>query len=285
MVRCRCLVVTPLVTALLLIIAIPLVGAATPSFTITDAYTEKAAYYIGESVTIKVVLEWSDLSQNYTLDIDLYELENGTKVLDLGSLTVPGAGGPASGSQELSYSSLSGLTSEAGTKEYEVRVIDTGSGLMVASRKLSITVAEASYALAVSWDDANDDRKIDVAESVTFTVYITWTFVNSSKSLALYVDDSGSKQLLDTVSVTVGSGSAQKMWTTAWNVAGARVVKFTLEDSERIVASKSVTVNVGSEETSAGQRASITDLFVKNIYVIVIIAACVIMAVIVAKYR
>ena len=276
-------------TLALALILLPLtaVYADTPSFSIPEAYPTKAAYYIGESVTIYVKLEWSDLSQNYTLDIDLYETVNNTKVLDLGSETIPGAGGPASGYKELTYSSLTGLTGEAGTMEYEVRVIDTDSGLLVASKKLSITVAEASIALSVAWDDASGDRKIDVNEQVTLTCFITWAFVNASKTDSLYVCiDGGSEQLVDTVSITAGGGSAQKTWITAFDSAGVHTVKFTLKNaSGDEEAVKSISLTVGEAGGEAPAKASILDLVKQNIYLIIIVLACIGAAVIIAKYR
>jgi len=283
----KTLLAAPLLALALILLPLTAVYAGTPSFNIPEAYPTKAGYYIGESISIYVKLEWSDLSQNYTLDIDLYDVVNGTKVLDLGTETIPGAGGPTSGYKELTYSSLTGLTSEAGTKEYEVRVIDTGSGLMVASKRLSITVAEASIALSVAWDDASGDRKIDVNEQVTLTCFITWAFVNASKTDSLYVCiDGSSEQLVDTVSITAGSGSAQKTWITAFDSSGVHTVKFTLKDaSGDEEAVKSVSLTVGQAAESAPVRASILDLVKQNIYLIIIVLACIGAAVIIAKYR
>ena len=284
----KTLLAAPLLALALILLPLTAVYADTPSFSIPEAYPTKAGYYIGESVTIYVKLEWSDLAQNYTLDIDLYETVNGTKVLDLGSETIPGAGGPASGYKELTYSGLTGLTDEPGTREYEVRVVDTGSGLLVASKKLSITVAEASIALSVAWDDASGDRQIDVNEQVTLTCFITWAFVNASKTDSLYVAvDGGQEQLVDTVSITAGGGSAQKTWITAFDSSGVHTVKFTLKTAEGDVdAQKSVSLTVGrAAETAPAAKASILDLVKQNIYLIIIVLACVGAAVVVAKYR
>ena len=293
----RALLVAPLLALALFIIVIPLtpteyliavtpVYAGTPGFKVKEAYTDKAAYYIGESVTLYVVLAWENLGQNYTLDIDLYETVNDTKVQDLGTLTVPGTTYEATDETELTFDSLTGLTAEPGSTEYEIRVVDTGSGLLVASAKLTITVAEESITLSVAWEDANDDRVIEPNEQVTFTVFITWAFVNASRSYNLFVDDAG-EHLIDAVSITAGGGTAQRTWVTAWPSAGARTLRFMLKDARGdVVAERSLSLTVGqAAQPAQPSKASILDLIKANIYLIIIVLACVGAAVVVAKYR
>jgi len=281
----KTLLAAPLLAlALCLIIPLTPVYAGTPTFTLREAYTTEAAYYIGQAVNIYIELQWKYLSQNYTLNIELWNETD--KVLDLETgKVIPGPGTAANGTYTHTYTGLSSLTEEAGTKSYWVKVIDTGSGLLVASKKLSITVAEESLSLSVAWDDANDDRRVDVNEQVTFTVFVTWAFVNESASYSLYVDDGSGEQLVDTVTVTAGSGSASKTWSIAWSSAGTRTVKFTLKNAKsEAVAEASITINVGVAETPV-EKASVIDLVKQNIYLILIVVACIGVAIIVAKYR
>jgi len=267
------------------VFAAPVSATGTPTFTIAKAQPTKAGYYVGEDVSIAFKLSWKYLSQNYTLDVELWNSTAKLSTLD-DNKVLPGAGTAANGTYSTTYTSISGLTDKAGTKKYTIKVIDTSSSLLVAKKDLSILVAEKSLSLSVSWDDANDDRKVDVAESVTFTCYTTWAFVNESASYTLYVTEGGSDTLVGTVAVTAGSDSDSKTWSTSWNTAGAKTVTFTLKDSDgEAVAKASATVNVGQTETETASTGSWTELLTQNLYLVLIFACIAVVAVVFAKYR
>jgi len=257
-------------------------AAGTPTFTITKAQPTEAGYYIGADVDIAFELQMKYLAQNYTLDIELWNSTDKLTTLD-DNKVLPGAGNGGNYTYETTYQNVADLTKEKGTHTYTIKVIDTNSGLLVAKKDLSILVAEESISLSVSWSDASQDRQIDVAESVTFTVYTTWTFVNESKSCSLYVTSGGQETLVDSVSITAGSGSATDTWSTSWAQAGTQTVTFTLKDADgETVKTVSATVNVGQTEESASSGASWTDLIMQNIYVVLVIIAVV--AIVVVYY-
>jgi len=261
-------------------------ATGTPTFTILKAKPTEAGYYIGAAVDIAFELKMQYLSQNYTLDIELWNSTDKITLLD-DDKVLPGAGNPGNYTYETTYQDVSGLTKEAGSHTYTIRVIDTGSGLLVAKKDLSILVAKESISLSVSWSDASQDRQIDIAESITFTCYITWTFVNESKSCSLYVTSDGQQTLVDAVSVTAGSGSASKTWSTSWASAGTQTITFTLKDADgTTIKTVQATVHIGqTAEESTGRSASWTDLIIQNIYMILIFACIIVAAVVWAKYR
>jgi hypothetical protein len=222
------------------------------------------------------------LEQNYTLDVELWNTSERVARLD-NDRVLPGAGNLGNYTWEHTYTGISELTDRVGSRDYTLKVIDTGSGLMVASTGLSVLTAGESISLSVSWDDANDDRKIETAESVVCTQFITWTFVNESDSMSLYVvEGEGDPQLIDAVSVTAGSGSASKTWTNAWTVSGVKELSFILRNSDNEVeATVDLDLTVGAASTSPGPSVSTppyepltpatwTQIIGKNIYVILI---------------
>ena len=258
-------------------------AAGTPTFTITKAQPTEAGYYIGADVDIAFELQMKYLTQNYTLDIELWNSTDKLTTLD-DDRVLPGAGNPGNYTYETTYQNVADLTDEVGTHTYTIKVIDTTSGLLVAQKTFSVLVAEESISLSVSWSDASQDRQIDVAESVTFTVYTTWTFVNESKSCSLYVTSGGQETLVDAVSITAGSGSATDTWSTSWASAGTQTVTFTLKDADgETLKTVSATVQVGqTAEVSTGGGASWADLIMQNIYVVLVIIAVV--AIVVVYY-
>jgi len=257
-------------------------AAGTPTFTIKKAQPTEAGYYIGADVDIAFELQMKYLAQNYTLDIELWNSTDKLTTLD-DDKVLPGAGNGGNYTYETTYQNVADLTDEVGTHSYTIKVIDTSSGLLVASKSFSVLVAEESISLSVSWSDASQDRQIDVAESVTFTVYTTWTFVNESKSCSLYVTSGGQETLVDSVSITAGSGSATDTWSTSWASAGTQTVTFTLKDADgETLKTVQATVQVGQTEESASSGASWTDLIMDNIYVVLVIVA--VIAIVVVYY-
>jgi hypothetical protein len=274
-----------LLTALILtLLPIAFTIAATPTFT-AEATVDKPAYYIGESVSIDFTLEWQFLTQNYTVDIELWNETAKIATLESGKL-IDGAIN-ANGTYTTTYTRTD-LTGEPGTTEYTVKVIDTGSLLTVAQDTFQIVVQERSIYMSISWDDSSGDRKIDEAESVTFTAYITWTFANASETLSLKVKDQGVEKLIDTLSITAGSGSAQKTYITSFESAGTYVLTFWLEDADgEQVISKSISVTVGQPEQArqVSWTEQIYNVIYENRYIVIVFLALLVCALVLIKFR
>jgi len=272
--------------ALALILALaPLLAvlAATPTFTVT-ATLDKPAYYVGETPTLSVDIEWSDLSQNYTMKLVVLNSTGGEVATLDSAIEIPGAT-TAEGSTTKTYSLTASIfTAEVGEETYELRVIDTASGLTVASASFTVRVKNEEITINVAWEDASGDRLVEPYETVEFKVFITWTFVNSSKTLALYADD----QFVDNVDVSAGSGSAQKSYYTTFDSEGTHSITFRLEDSSgKVVAQKAVAVTVSRKITEKG--ASIIEQGIawvkQNAIVVIILLGLVLIVLIVMRHR
>jgi len=259
--------------------------AGSPTFTITLCQPNKPAYYVGETVTINFKLEWEYLTQNYTVNIELWNSTD--KIATLESSKLIDGEINANGTYSTTYDRTD-LTSEVGSKEYTIKVIDTSSLLTIASASFQVVTQEKSLYMSVAWDDANDDRRIDTSESVTFTIYITWTFANASETYSLKVNDNGVEKLIDTVSISAGSGSATKTYTTAFENEGSYTLTFWLEDVDGDqVISKSINVQVGAETSQA--QASIVDQIKSTVeqyyWAIIIVLVVIILTVVIIKFK
>jgi len=277
-----------LLAAIMLVLALApclAVLGATPTFTVT-ATLDKPAYYIGETPSLSVDIEWSDLSQNYTMKLVVLNSSGGEVATLDTSIEIPGAV-TAEGSTTKTYSlTASTFTAEVGEETYELRLIDTGSGLSVASASFTVRVKSEEIRLSVAWDDASGDRLIEPHESVEFEIFITWAFVNASKTLALYRDS----ELIDNVAVSAGSGSTQKTYVTTFDSTGVYSLTFKLEDSTgKIIAQKAVAVEVQTRQTVTEQGASILEQGIawvqQNALVIIVVLGLLLVALIVVKYR
>jgi hypothetical protein len=272
--------VLPLVALLLALMLTPVLAFAAPTFTV-EATLDKPAYYAGETAVLTVKLTWSGLSQSYTMKYVVLN-STGAEIYTLSSsVSVTGNNGSKSDVFNLPANIF---TRDVGEKTYELRVVDTGSGLTVASAKFTVRVKSEEITLMVAWDDSSGDRLVEPYETVNFNIFITWTFVNASKTLALYADS----KLIDNVQISQGSGSAQKTYVTAFDSEGTHYISFTLQDSAgKIVAQKSVGITVGTKPTE--KAASIIDQATtwlkQNSLLVIVFLALVLIAVIVVKHR
>jgi len=258
------------------------VYAATPTFSVT-ATLDKPAYYIGETPSLTVELSWSDLTQNYTMKYVVCN-STGDEIATLAtSVSVTAPEGSSSNTYSLDASTF---TSEVGEETYELRVIDTASGLTVASASFTVRVKSEEIRLSVAWDDASGDRLIEPHESVEFKIFITWAFVNETKTLALYRDS----DLIDNVAVSAGSGSTQKTYVTTFDSTGVYSLTFKLEDSTgKVIAQKAVAVEVQTKQTLTEKSASLIEQGIawvqQNALVIIVVLGLLLVALIVVKYR
>lgn len=272
--------VLPLVAFLLALMLTPVLALAAPTFTV-EAVLDKPAYYAGETAVLTVKLTWSGLSQSYTMKYVVLNSTGGEVHTLASSVSVTGNNGSRSDSFNLPADKF---TSATGEKTYELRVIDTGSGLTVASAKFTVRVKSEEIVISVAWDDSSGDRLVEPYETVNFNIFITWTFVNATKTLALYADS----RLIDNVQISQGSGSAQKTYVTTFDSEGAHYISFTLQDSAgKIVAQKSVGITVGRKPTEkAASMIDQTSAWLKqNSLLAIVFLALVLIAVIVVKHR
>jgi len=276
-------------TALLALMLIPVLAwtlmgavvlASTPTFSV-EATLDKPAYYVGEAPSLTVKLTWSGLAQSYTMKYVVVNSTGGAVATLSTNIAVTGENGSRSDQFTLSASVF---TKEAGEKTYELKVIDTGSGLTVASAKFTVRVKSEEIVISVAWDDSSGDRLVEPYESVEFKIFVTWAFVNASKTLALYADS----RLIDNVPISQGSGSAQKTYVTTFDSEGYHSVTFTLQDSSgRLIAQKTVSVNVGRKLTE--KSASIIEQGIawikQNSLLVIVLLGLVLIGIVVVKHR
>lgn len=231
--------VAAVLLAVLSAVFMPAAFAAAATFSI-DVSPAKTAYYLGETAQLNVKMQWQDVTPNVTLGFQLWNASS--QIATLGTYEVTSA----NGSQTLQFTS-NAITAKRGTATYVVKAVEQTSGICVAQDSFTVTVQDASITMNIAWTDANMDRQIDPQETVTYTIYVNWAFVNETKTYTLKVEDQGVEKVVDNVQVSVGSGSAQKTYVTAYDSAGAKTFRAWLEDENgKVVASKTVTVTVGS---------------------------------------
>ncbi len=244
--------------ALLAPVLLANVHAANPEITGFSITPDKSAYYIGQTVQALIKFDYKNFATSTPLKVEIYNSSN--KLIQ--TITGISVSGNGTYSQTHTLSAIS--TSKTGTFSFTGKLIDNSTGYVLATAAFSIIVSERQILLTVAWQDASSDRKIDVAEDVTFTVYITWSFVNQTISASLYVIvDSGTELLLSSVSLTQGSGSTSKQYQTSFASEGKHTVKFELRDAnDTVLASKTVSVTVGEP------KASILDVIANHSVVI-----------------
>jgi len=238
------------------------VAVAAPSAVWLDAAsTDQGAYAVDDSVTFNVKFEWEGLTQNVTVNLQLW---NSTDLVeDLANYTVPynvsGTLTPK-GSEVQSYTASTALTEEVGSFTYYLKLLS--GGIVVDSQKVTVVVSEEQKTLSVTWQDQNNDRVVDINELVTFTAYVNWAFIETAESHNLYVNYGDGEKLLSSVTITAGSGSQTVTDSVGFSSAGQKTATFTLKDSTgTVVATRTASLLVGGESSSeAAPEASTTSL-------------------------
>lgn len=279
--RLKCLAVV--LMALMALLVAPAVVFAAPVFSV-DAVPNKTAYYVGEAASLTVKVSWSGLSQSYTVNVELWNSTAKLAALKSG-LSIPGASQP-NGTISETYQ-VNVLTQKAGSFVYYVKIVEASTGLAVAQDSFTITVQRESIVLSVAWEDASKDRIVEVNEPLTFTVFISWAFVNQSFTGTVYVVDQGMETVLGTVDFTVGSGSKQLTYYASYETPGAKTVAFRVEDAAgKSVASKTVSLVVSGQAAEKGFLGSVMDWINEHqaiFYAIVIILGLIIVALLIRK--
>ncbi|MFZ7138682.1 MAG: hypothetical protein ACOWW1_09740 [archaeon] len=274
---------------LLTVSALPVyVYASSPTFSATAA-PAKTAYYIGEDIQTNFELEWTYLTQNYTVDIELWN--STSKITDLETSYLIDGTHYANSSYSTTYTT-SDLTEEVTTNTYIVKVVESSTDLTIASAPFNFVVQSKSIAMSVAWNDANQDRTIEPAETVTFDIYLTWAFANETTSATLYVSTLSFEQIVDTVSITAGSGSLTNTYITSFDAKGTSTLTFSLKNTEsETLATKTVSLTVGDKDstttasTTNTNATSILDTIWELKYIIVVFIGFVLVAFLLLKRK
>lgn len=232
--------------------ATPAVYAADARVYISAVSPSKSGYAVDEAVTINTKIKWEDLTANKTIELQLWNatdliesLENYTIPYNVSSTLTP------DGSYTASYSPTADLTEEEGSKTYYLKLLGSDD-LTIDSEQLTILVADEDVGISVVWQDSNNDRTVEKNEGIVWTVYTTWGFVETTESHSLYVDwGTGTEELLDTISVTAGTGDDTSTKTKGFDSEGTKTIVFKLKDTTgSVVASQTVTLKVGTTSTT-----------------------------------
>ena len=280
-------------------------AAGAPTIDITSVSETSGGLAKDGEATINTVITWDEFSANATIDIKVYNstndlvatLETGyvIPVTDSnGTLLTDTRSQGKDGEYDHTYTAIDDLAKTVGTHTYTLKVLDTTSGIAYDEKTFVVNVAEEQISLAVTWQDTNNDRIVDVSESVTFTTYVDWVFIQNTETHTIWsqIDDADPQQRT-TVSITAGSGSDTATFSNGWNTEGDKTLTVELKDSAGEVVKKlEVPIKVGGStpqntvvttETST-DSGSIIGYLTSNPLVTVVIL-CVIGVVIYLQYR
>ena len=298
------LLVIAVISSLLLVSPIAY-SAGAPTIDITSVSETSGGLAEDGEATINTVITWDEFSANATIDIKVYNstndlvatLETGyvIPVTDSnGTLLTDTRSQGKDGEYDHTYTAIDDLAKTVGTHTYTLKVLDTTSGIAYDEKTFVVNVAEEQISLAVTWQDTNNDRIVDVSESVTFTTYVDWVFIQNTETHTIWsqIDDADPQQRT-TVSITAGSGSDTATFSNGWNTEGDKTLTVELKDSAGEVVKKlEVPIKVGGStpqntvvttETST-DSGSIIGYLTSNPLVTVVIL-CVIGVVIYLQYR
>ncbi|RLC85169.1 MAG: hypothetical protein DRJ03_12435 [Chloroflexi bacterium] len=224
------------------------------SFSVTPT---KAAYYVGEPVTLNIKFHYVDFTAP-TYNMTIYFYNSSDELVATLTNVIFNASETGEGDFEGQYT-VNLPTEKKGSYTYTAKL--ALQEIIFAQTKFTINVESESIQLIVSWIDASQDRKVDVNEPVTFSIFIQWSFVNESKTATLHAKIGDNEVPVTSVDLTAGSGQASASYQTAFSSEGEHVISFELRDSEgNVLAKTSVTVTVGEEEQQSTSFWSIFKL-------------------------
>ena len=259
--KSKVFVSTLLVVAVIssLLFVSPMASAAgAPTIDITSVSETSGGLAEDGEATINTVIEWDEFTANATIDIKVYNstndlvatLETGyvIPVTDSnGTLLTDTRSQGKDGEYDHTYTAIDDLAETVGTHTYTLKVLDTTSGIAYDEKTFVVNVAEEQISLAVTWQDTNNDRIVDVSESVTFTTYVDWVFIQNTETHTIWsqIDDADTQQRT-TVSVTAGSGSDTATFSNGWNTPGDKTLTVELKNSAGEVVKKlEIPIEVG----------------------------------------
>jgi len=269
----RKLVCFSLVIAIFIMLVPPAMGATAEikNFSVTP---DKPAYYIGEIPNIKVEFEYENLGANTNLTLQIYNSTSDlVKAIDLGSFS-------GNGTYSQSHTLDATFTEESGSFSYTAKLLDKDTNYKLAEASFTINVQVESFMLSVAWIDASQDRKVDINEQVTFSIFIQWSFANESRTLSLIVIVSGNEFTITTVNVTVGSGQDEATWSTSFGTSGLHLVVFELRNAEsQVLASTSVNIQVGEVTTQQAGFWQIVNQWLPYIALVLMLVAVIVLVI------
>ena len=233
-------------------------AAGAPTIDITSVSETSGGLAKKGEAKINTVIAWDAFDANATIDIKVYNstndlvatLETGYEipVTDTnGTLLTDTRRQGKDGEYDHTYTAIDDLAETVGTHTYTLKVLDTTSGIAYDEKTFVVNVAEEQISLAVTWQDTNNDRIVDESESVTFTTYVDWVFIQNTETHTIWsqIDDADTQQRT-TVSITAGSGSDTATFSNGWNTEGDKTLTVELKDSAGEVVKKlEVPITVG----------------------------------------
>ena len=285
-------------TIFTVLITIPHVSAAgAPTIEITSASETSGGLPEDGEASINTVISWEDFSANATIDIKVYNstndhvatLETGhvIPVTDVnGSLLTDTRTQGKDGEYDHTFSAVDDLATDVGTHTYTLKVLDSTSGIAYDEKTFVVNVAEEQITLAVTWQDTNNDRIVDKGESVTFTTYVDWVFIQNTETYTVWskIDDSDPQQRT-TISVTAGSGSDTASFSNGWNTEGDKILTVELKDSSgTVVKTLEIPIKVGGSTPqdntattdTTTERATLVGMITSNAYVSLAVGAIIV---------
>lgn len=248
-----------LMTALVMsLFSLPAVYAGAPTITLKTVSETTGGLAVGEDASIKLVMEWDEFVANATVTFKVYNSTD-KLVATLGSAyeipvksITPDAlftdtNRGEEGRYDTTFSSVADLADDVGTHTYTLKVADSTSGIVYDEKDFVVNVADEHLTLAVTWEDTNEDRRVEVGESIVSTVHVDWVFMEETETYTVWttVDNEAPLQR-KAISVTAGSGSDTATFTEGWNTDGDKTIKIELKDSAGVVVkSLSVPIKVG----------------------------------------
>lgn len=256
--RLASIILTIAVLNSILFIAPIAYAAGAPTIDITSVSETSGGLAKKGEAKINTVIAWDAFDANATIDIKVYNstndlvatLETGYEipVTDTnGTLLTDTRRQGKDGEYDHTYTAIDDLAETVGTHTYTLKVLDTTSGIAYDEKTFVVNVAEEQISLAVTWQDTNNDRIVDESESVTFTTYVDWVFIQNTETHTIWsqIDDADTQQRT-TVSITAGSGSDTATFSNGWNTEGDKTLTVELKDSAGEVVKKlEVPITVG----------------------------------------
>jgi len=237
------------------------------SFSVTPT---KAAYYVGEPVTLNIKFHYKDfIAPMYNMTIYFYNSSD--ELVATLTNVIFNASETGEGDFEGQYT-VNLPTEKKGSYTYTAKL--ALQEVIFAQTQFTINVESENIQLIVSWIDASQDRKVDVNEPVTFSIFVQWSFVNESKTATLNAKIGDNEVPVTSVDLTAGSGQASASYQTAFSSVGTHTITFELRDSKgNVLAKTSVTVTVGEVQhsTSFWSMFKLEHLVIGALLVIIII--------------
>ena len=252
------IILTFVVLTAILASPVTVYAAGAPTIDITSVSETSGGLAKDGEATVNTVITWDAFSANATIDIKVYNSTNDlVATLETGYIIpVTDSNGTIltdtrrqgkDGEYDHTYTTIDDLAETVGTHTYTLKVLDTTSGIAYDEKTFVVNVAEEQISLAVTWQDTNNDRIVDKSESVTFTTYVDWVFIQNTETHTIWsqIDDSDTQQRT-TVSITAGSGSDTASFSNGWNTDGDKTLTVELKDSAgEIVKKLEIPIKVG----------------------------------------